>query len=140
VFFCADSVSSIRREQICCLRTLIQLLETWRPAFSQSRSHRRAVGQAIGMLVGFGRRTLSRAICALGRQQQDWSADYRLHARAEWQPNHLFQGVLENALPFCRGRYVIAAIDDTRLHKTGRHIQRALSTNVTRSRPSSALT
>jgi hypothetical protein len=107
------------------LRTLIQLLETWRPAFSQSRSHRRAVGQAIGMLVGFGRRTLSRAICALGRQQQDWSADYRLHARAEWQPNHLFQGVLENALPFCRGRYVIAAIDDTRLHKTGRHIQSA---------------
>jgi len=107
------------------LRTVLQLLEAWRPAFSQTRSHQRAVGQAIGILVGFGRRTLSRAICALGRQQQDWSADYRLHARAEWQPNRLFQGVLERALPFCGGRYVIAAVDDTRLHKTGRHIQSA---------------
>lgn len=107
------------------LRTLLQLLEAWRPAFSQTRSHQRAVGQAIGILVGFGRRTLSRAICALGRQQQDWSADYRLHARAEWQPNRLFQGVLERALPLCGGRYVIAAVDDTRLHKTGRHIQSA---------------
>jgi hypothetical protein len=61
----------------------------------------------------------------LGQQQQDWSADYRLHARAEWEPKRLFQGVLQNALPFCRGRYVIAAVDDTRLHKTGRHIQTA---------------
>jgi hypothetical protein len=107
------------------LDNFLAVLEGWRPAFSQSRSHRRAMGQAIGLLVSFGRRTLSRAICALGRQQQDWSADYRLHARAEWAPKHLFQSVLEKALPFCRGRYVIAALDDTRLHKTGRHIQSA---------------
>jgi hypothetical protein len=68
---------------------------------------------------------LSRALCALGHQQQDWSADYRLHARADWKPSRLFQTVLEKALPFCTGRYVIAAMDDTRLHKTGRHIQSA---------------
>ena len=37
----------------------------------------------------------------------------------------LFQPVLEKALPFCSGRYVAAAVDDTRLHKTGRHIQSA---------------
>lgn len=107
------------------LGNFLAVLEGWRPAFSQSRSHRRAIGQAIGLLVSFGRRTLSRAICALGRQQQDWSADYRLHARAEWEPKHLFQSVLEKALPFCHGRYLIAALDDTRLHKTGRHIQSA---------------
>jgi hypothetical protein len=107
------------------LHTFLELLEGWRPAFSQSRSHRRAVGQAIGILASFGRRTLSRAICALGRQQQDWSAEYKLHARADWKPGRLFQPVLEKGLPFCRGRYVVAAIDDTRLHKTGRHIQSA---------------
>ena len=99
--------------------------EGLRPAFPQNRSARRAAAQALGTLASFGRRTLSRAIWALGRQQQDWSADYRLHARSEWTPGRLFQPIVENALPFCGGRYVVAAIDDTRLHKTGRHIQSA---------------
>ena len=107
------------------LRTLLELLEGWRPAFSQSRSHRRAMAQALGTLTSFGRRTLSRALCVLGHQQQDWSAEYRLHARAGWKPSRLFQPVLEKALPLCQGRYVAAAIDDTRLRKTGRHIRSA---------------
>jgi hypothetical protein len=107
------------------LHTFLQLLEGWNPAFAQARSHRRAIAQAIGLLTSFGRRTLSRAIWALGRQQQDWSADYRLHARSAWQASNLFQTVLDHALPLCRGRYLAVAIDDTRLHKTGRHIQSA---------------
>jgi hypothetical protein len=107
------------------LRVLLELLEAWRPAFSQSRSHRRAMTQSLGALTSFGRRTVSRALCALGQQQQDWSADYRLHARADWKPSRLFQPVLDKALPLCGGRYVVAAVDDTRLHKTGRHIQSA---------------
>lgn len=107
------------------LRALLELLQGWRPVFSQRRSHRRAIAQSLGTLTSFGRRTLSRCLCALGHQQQDWSADYRLHARADWKASRLFQPVLEKALPFCGGRYVIAAVDDTRLHKTGRHIQSA---------------
>lgn len=107
------------------LHALLRLLDAWRPAFHQDRSARRAAAQALGTLVSFGRRTLSRAIWALGLQQQDWSAEYRLHARAEWKPERLFQPIVQNALPFCSGRYVVAAIDDTRLHKTGRHIQSA---------------
>jgi hypothetical protein len=107
------------------LHALLRLLDAWRPAFHQDRSARRAAAQALGTLVSLGRRTLSRAIWALGHQQQDWSADYRLHARSEWKPERLFQPVVEKALPFCVGRYVAAAIDDTRLHKTGRHIQSA---------------
>jgi hypothetical protein len=95
------------------LRALLGLLAAWRPAFAQDRSHRRAVAQALGTLAGFGRRTLSRVIWALGHQQQDWSADYRLHARADWNPDRLFQPLLEKALPLCTGRYVAAAIDDT---------------------------
>src|SRR5580658_998580 len=107
------------------LHALLDLLAAWRPAFAQDRSHRRAVAQALGTLAGFGGRTLSRVIWALGHQPQDWSADYRLHARADWEPDRLFQPLLETALPLCTGRYVAAAIDDTRLHKTGRHIQSA---------------
>ena len=92
------------------LHTFLQLLEGWNPAFAQARSHRRAIAQAIGLLTSFGRRTLSRAIWALGRQQQDWSADYRLHARSAWQASNLFQTVLDHALPLCRGRYLAVAI------------------------------
>lgn len=107
------------------LHALLEILAAWRPAFAQDRSHSRAVAQALGTLASFGRRTLSRALWALGRQQADWSAEYRLHSRAVWKPERLFQPVLDKALPLCEGRYIAAAIDDTRLHKTGRRIQTA---------------
>jgi hypothetical protein len=107
------------------LRAFLDILAAWRPAFAQDRSHRRAVAQALGTLASFGRRTLSRALWALGHQQRDWSADYRLHSRSDWKPERLFQPIVEKALPLCDGRYIAAAIDDTKLHKTGRHIQTA---------------
>ncbi len=104
------------------LRIWLDLLSGWRPAFQQQRSFHRALRQALGALTSLGRRTLSRLIASQGRQQQDWSADYRLHARTPWNPDHLFQPILQNALPFCRGRYLSMAVDDTRIHKTGRKI------------------
>ena len=104
------------------LRTLLEILQDWQPAFSQRRSGRRAVAQALGTLIAFGRRTLSRAIWAQGHQHADWSAEYKLHARSRWAAADLFQPILKRALPCCRGRYVAVAIDDTRLRKTGRKI------------------
>ena len=104
------------------LRTLLEILQDWQDAFAQQRSWRRAVAQALGTLTAFGRRTLSRAICAQGHQQADWSAEYKLHARSHWTPDDLFQPILKRALPWCRGRYVAVAVDDTRLRKTGRKI------------------
>jgi len=107
------------------LRTFLEILQDWQAAFPRQRSYRRAVAQALGTLTAFGRRTLSRALWALGHEQQDWSADYKLHARAQWQAADLFQPILKRAVPWCKGRYVNVAIDDTRLRKTGRHIQTA---------------
>jgi len=104
------------------LRTWLEILNGWRPAFHQQRSFHRALRQALASLTTLGRRTLSRLIASQGRQQQDWSADYRLHARAAWQAAHLFQPILEKALPLCRGRYLALAVDDTRIRKTGRKI------------------
>ena len=101
------------------LPAFLQLLEGWLPAFAQPRSGRRALAQAIGALIALGRRTLSRSLWALGRQQRDWSADYRLHARAPWQPESLFQPILEQGLPLCPGPFVVVALDDTRIRKTG---------------------
>jgi len=104
------------------LRTWLDILSGWRPAFHQQRSFHRSLRQALASLTTLGRRTLSRLLAAQGRQHLDWSADYRLHARSPWQADRLFQPVLEKALPLCRGRYLAMAVDDTRLRKTGRKI------------------
>ena len=57
-----------------------RLLETLRRAcaktFAQQRTRARAVELGLGTLCAFGRRTVSRSICAVGRQHRDWSADY----------------------------------------------------------------
>jgi hypothetical protein len=68
---------------------------------------------------------LTRIIWALGREQRSWSAEYHLHSRSPWKPQALFQPILERALPLCPGRLVGVAVDDTRVHKTGRCIQDA---------------
>src|SRR5215469_8302275 len=104
------------------LAALLQILQGWIPVFAQSRSGHRAISQAIGSIISLGRRTVSRSLWALGKQDQDWSADYKLHARSVWNADALFQPVLQRALPLCLGPYVVVAMDDTRVRKTGRKI------------------
>ncbi|MBZ5584348.1 MAG: hypothetical protein LAQ30_19475 [Acidobacteriia bacterium] len=50
------------------LSTFVDILQDWLPAFAQQRSGRRAITQAMGALLALGRRTLSRALWALGQQ------------------------------------------------------------------------
>jgi hypothetical protein len=65
---------------------------------------------------------VTRILASLGRDQQDWSAEYKLHARAAWQEQLLFDALLPAALAHCPGRLVPVALDDTRLKKTGKRI------------------
>ncbi|HLX73654.1 MAG TPA: transposase [Terriglobales bacterium] len=102
-----------------------QILRAWIPAFAQSRSGQRAADQALGSLLALGRRTLSRSLWALGRQHQDWSADYKLHSRAGWKAQDLFQPVLLQAARFCDDSLLVVAMDDTRIRKSGRKIMTA---------------
>ena len=104
------------------LATLLQILRDWIPVFAQSRSGERAVEQALGALLAMGRRTLSRSLWALGRQDQDWSADYKLHSRACWPAQNLFQPILQQAARLCDESLLVVAMDDTRIRKTGRKI------------------
>jgi len=60
------------------LPQLLALLDGWKRAFAQSRTHQRAVAHALAAACTFGRRTLSRSIALLGRAHQDWSADYKI--------------------------------------------------------------
>jgi hypothetical protein len=57
--------------------------------------------------------------------QQEWSADYKLYARADWEEQALLDALLPSALAHCPGRFVPVALDDTRLRKTGQRIPTA---------------
>src|SRR5208283_5356089 len=102
-----------------------EIVADWDASFPQRRTVRRAVRQALGSLVCLGRRCLSRIIWTQGRQQRSWSSEYFLHSRCRWEPQTLFAGVWRRALPYCPGRLVGVAVDDTRLRKTGRAIPQA---------------
>jgi DDE superfamily endonuclease len=107
------------------LTRFLALVSLWRPVFRQERSFRRALRQALGALTVVGTATLTRILAGLGLDQQDWSAEYRLQARSEWDEQALFDALLPSALAHCSGRFVPVALDDTRLRKTGKRIPSA---------------
>jgi hypothetical protein len=107
------------------LTRFLALVWLWRPVFRQERSFQRALRQAVGALLVVGSATLSRILAGLGLDQQDWSADYKLHARADWDEQALFDALLPSALAHCPGSFVPIALDDTRLRKTGKRIPTA---------------
>ncbi len=107
------------------LTCFLDIVADWETVFPQPRTYLRAVRQALGTLICLGRRTLSRIIWTNGGQHQDWRAEYFLFSRCQWDPAQLFTPIVQRALPWCRGRYIGVAIDDTRLRKTGPRIQQA---------------
>ena len=107
------------------LAAFLDIVEDWRSVFPQQRTYRRGVRQALGSLVCLGRRCLSRIIWTNGGQHRSWSAEYFLHSRCQWEPQQLFQPILQRALAYCPQRLVGVAIDDTKLRKTGRAISQA---------------
>lgn len=107
------------------LSAFLLITAPWADVFPQQRTFRRALRQALGCLLCMGRRCVSRIIWTLGGEQQSWSADYFLYSRCQWDPQHLFRAMIQEALPYCPQRLIGIAIDDTRLRKTGRCIPQA---------------
>lgn len=106
------------------LETFDRLIGSWRGVFSQERTFERARRLTFGLITCLRVHLTSTAICASGRQFQDWSADYRVCSRAPWEPRQLFDVVLDHLPPLLPSPEapILAAIDDTILKKTGRHI------------------
>jgi hypothetical protein len=107
------------------LAAFLSIVQDWRSVFPQQRTFQRGVRQALGSLVCLGRRCLTRIIWTNGGQNRSWSAEYFLYARCQWEPQRLFQPILQRALSYCPQRLVGVAVDDTRLRKTGRAIPQA---------------
>lgn len=100
------------------------ILEGWSGVFPQRRTLRRALEHALATTAVAGRRTISRAILALGRGQVDWTADYRLFSRRAWKSADLFRPVITHYLdryPQAR-RPIAVALDDTAVARTGKHV------------------
>ncbi|HWI58653.1 MAG TPA: hypothetical protein VNZ22_15620 [Bacillota bacterium] len=106
------------------LRTWQALVALWEEVFAQARTHRRAVGLALGLMCGVGRRTVTRALGFWGKDQQDWSADYKVFSRSPWEAAALFAPLLHQAVEaYCPAdQPVVAAVDDTVVGCTGKKI------------------
>ncbi len=98
-----------------------EILQATRQAFAQLRSFEHARRLAYGFAVMWGRRTISRALCAVQGQFEDWSASYRFFSRSPWRPNDVFQPILERCLAQGEGLFPVA-LDDTTTKKSGKRI------------------
>jgi hypothetical protein len=101
------------------------LRDSWQGVFRQQRTLSRAIQHALALASWLGRHTISRTICALGRQFRDWSADYRLFSRRRWQAERLFDGIIADYLQRHPRGPIPLAFDDTAIAKTGKKIRTA---------------
>ena len=107
------------------IEAFLSIISQWQMVFPRERTFKRAVRQSIGTLVCLGRRTITRIIWTNGGHRQGWSSEYFLHSRCEWEAQELFTPIIKRSLSYFKERYVGIAVDDTRLHKTGRCIKQA---------------
>jgi len=109
------------------LERVLSQTASWEGAFARRESYERAVEHLLASACTMGRRTVSRSIIALGRDDQDWSADYKLYSRSLWDENDLFEPVFHHYVRLFErpGDPIGVALDDTKLPKTGRHVPHA---------------
>ncbi len=92
-------------------------------AFSQRRVGERARRLSFGQLGCVGRHTITGLLCATGRQDRDWSGEYRVFSKDRWEVEDVFAPILGGVLDLLpHGAAVVMPLDDTSVHKTGRKI------------------
>lgn len=108
------------------LASFLGLWDECRSSFSQCRTHLLGLEVALGLLTTFGRRTISRGICARGGQFEDWSASYRFFSRDRWVPLTLQHQILVSSSAYLAPEdALVVALDDTHRDKTGKKIPSA---------------
>jgi hypothetical protein len=108
------------------LPRLCEVLGGWQRCFADHRTYRRAKEHALALLVCLGRRTISRAICVLGRQFRNWTPEYRLFSKCRWNAHSLFDAVFHQIAELLSPQQpLVAALDDTPCRKTGKRIRAA---------------
>lgn len=78
---------------------------------------------ALGLLTAFGRRTITRGICARALQHFDWSKFYRFFSKDRWFPIVLTHQILDHVSRYLQpGTPLVVGVDDTSVPKTGKKI------------------
>lgn len=88
-------------------------------AFASPEDFQRARSHWFAGLLNLGRHTLTGSLTTAGRQQCDWSADYRLFQRLP--VDGIFQYLQQQTLARTHGPWVVA-MDDSSFRKAGRRI------------------
>lgn len=104
-----------------CLR---DILDTLRSSFTQKRVFQLFKSHVISNIQLPGRHTISNAIVFQGKEQEDWSKDYRLFSTSQWDVEGCMDGVLKEGLQWVPQElsFVPFAIDLTNVRKHGKHI------------------
>lgn len=113
--------TSLKRFPLLC--AFLRIWQQCRPAFVQDRTYKLGLEVALGLLSAFGRRTISRGICARAMQHFDWSKFYRFFSKDVWFPVILTHQVLIEIGSQLRDNLpLVIGIDDSTKSKTGKKI------------------
>ena len=104
------------------LQAIVRLFEEARGAFPSDAVFDRARRMGLGLLTSSDRATITAMLCAAGCSDQDWTGFYRVFSRDLWNVSELFDVSKRHLLArMPRGTAVVAALDDTKLRKSGKH-------------------
>lgn len=104
------------------LEAILTIVQIWRPAFCKQVAFNRAKELMFGCLCGIGRKTITNMAIFLGRSHKIPVSDYKFYSESKWNVEDLFNPILKLASEYCLGEYISMAVDDTKIHKTGKKI------------------
>jgi hypothetical protein len=105
--------------KISLLSSLKEILSVHRKAFIQERSFCRCSWMVLGTVFAFGRKTMTQIITGLGRQNDDWTAFYRILSRNRFCYDTLVTCLLDAAVKsVSEGKWIAAAIDVTHVMRS----------------------
>jgi hypothetical protein len=107
------------------LQCFLHLVSELEDVFAQRRTARRARRLMLSGLLAIGRRWITRAICASGREQRDWSGDYKLFSRSTWDEHDLFRPAIRRTLDLSEDDFFVVALDETGLPRGGSKVKAA---------------
>jgi hypothetical protein len=120
------ATSGVQTRDYPLLSAFVRIWAECQDAFIQARTHRLCLSVALGHLTAFGRRTISRGICARAKQFQDWTHVYRFFSMDKWSPLALQHKTLCHVATYLEpDAPLVVALDDTAKRRVGKHIPTA---------------